>query len=257
MPSASMGATLPLLLSIPHGGTDIPEEVVDDVVASEFDVLADGDAFTAELYDLRAHVAHSLVATVARAFVDLNRAADDRPPENPDGVVKTQTVHGVALYRQPLSDEAVDALLGRYYHPYHERLQALGRDGAIEIGIDCHSMLAKPPPGFPNRGPRPKFCVSNGDGQTAPAWQLTALRDALRIAFELDEEHVLANDPFRGGHIIRHHSTSRVSWLQLEINRSLYLDPATLEPLPGLDAMRQRLLIALERFAHTIEKGRA
>lgn len=247
-----MAATLPLLLSVPHGGTRVPAEVADYVVASEQDVLGDGDAFTTELYDLASDVAYIVAADVARAFVDLNRAPDDRPPGNPDGVVKTQTVHGVTLYREALPDDVVELLLRRYYAPYHERLELLARAEGVRVGIDCHSMLSDPPPGFANREPRPAFCISNAHGETAPDGMAGALCDAIRHAFALAEEAVRVNDPFRGGHIVRHHARNSLPWLQLEINRSLYLHPQTLQPLPTLADTRQGLQAALERFARTL-----
>lgn len=247
-----MSGRLPLVLSIPHGGLQVPAEVEGELNATEHDILADGDAHTAELYDLEAQVKHSVTARVARAIVDLNRAPDDRPPDNPDGVVKTQTVHGVTLYRRPLPDAVAEELIRRYHAPYHERLEALAHQGDVVVGIDCHSMLAQPPPGFRDPAPRPSFCVSNAEGRTAPDAHVTALCDALRTAFRLPADEVRANDPFLGGYIVRRHGAGAVPWLQLEINRAMYLDPDTLHPLPGLAEMRDGLLEALTEFARRI-----
>lgn len=246
-----MAVELPLLLSIPHGGSRIPDEVANNVAATEFDVLADGDAHTAELYDFSERVAHVLVADVARAFVDLNRAPDDLPPANPDGIVKTQTVHEVELYHEPLSDQTVAQLIDRYHAPYHSRLKDLAADRTVSFGIDCHSMLSEPPKGFAKRGPRPAFCVSNAAGDTASAAEMEALCTALEDAFELRSHEVGRNDPFSGGYIVRHHALGGLPWLQLEINRALYLDARTLRPLPTVGATREALYSALQQFVET------
>jgi N-formylglutamate deformylase len=247
-----LAGRLPLLLSVPHGGCSVPGEVAPDVVASDFDVLADGDAHTVELYALGEDVRHLVVADVARAFVDLNRAPDDRPPANPDGVVKTQTVHGAPIYSLPLRDDLAERLIRRYHAPYHARLTELASSGDAIIGIDCHSMLSEPPPGFSVREPRPVFCVSNVDGMSAPDGHLHALCDALREAFQLAERDVRANDPFRGGYIVRRHGRDPLPWLQLEINRACYLEPDSLELLATAGETRAALLDALRAFVAAV-----
>ena len=247
-----MAERLPLLLSVPHGGSSVPDEVASDVVASDFDVLADGDAHTVELYALGEHVRHLVAADVARAFVDLNRAPDDRPPANPDGVVKTRTVHGAPIYGLPLRDELADTLIHRYHAPFHARLTSLASLGDALAGIDCHSMLSEPPPGFSVREPRPVFCVSNVDGASAPDELLHALCHALREAFQLSDPDVRANDPFRGGYIVRRHGHDPLPWLQLEINRARYLDAASLELLETAGETRAALLDALGAFVAAV-----
>ena len=73
---------LPFFISIPHGGTETPDEVEERICISQADVLEDGDSFTREIYDVTEDVQHIIKADIARAFVDLNRAEDDLPPAN-------------------------------------------------------------------------------------------------------------------------------------------------------------------------------
>ena len=118
-------AKLPILLSIPHGGTEIPSEVKDRVILSPADLFDDGDAFTREIYDLEDRVAGVVSANIARAFIDLNRAPDDLPPGNPDGVIKSHTCYGKVIYKAGLEPDQtlIKTLLDKYYHPYHQRIQ--------------------------------------------------------------------------------------------------------------------------------------
>lgn len=220
---------LPILVSVPHGGTETPPELADRVIATPQDIFDDSDAATLDIYALEGEVAHFVTTPIARAFVDLNRAPDDRPPANPDGVVKSETCYGRPIYdpAKPLTDQDAKALLERYYFPYHARLEEAARDDGVRLALDCHSMAAVPPPTSPDLGQqRPLICLSNDDGRTSQVSTLEKLADALAEAFEINRSGIWLNRPFKGGHITRSHGGGRVPWIQLEMNRSLYLaDP--------------------------------
>lgn len=232
--------TLPILLSVPHAGTRMPEEVRDLSVVSREDVLRDGDEQAGEIYyPLQDRVAHFTTTEIARAFVDLNRAPGDL---RGDGVVKTHTCWEVPIYRSPLTGDLVERLLDLYYHPYHRRLTGIaeefyrepanGTPGAetgarsvrnqvrsIHAAVDAHTMLAVGPPIGPGAGlPRPRACVSNGDGTCPDEW-MNLLAELLGEALQGE---VGINEPFRGGYIIRTHA-AEMPWLQLEISRGDFL----------------------------------
>ena len=139
--------TLPLLISVPHGGNAVPGDVADRVAISDADLFDDGDAFTREIYDVRDEVTSWFGASVARAFVDLNRAADDRPPANPDGVVKTATCYARPIYRSgaELTESLANDLLEDHYFPYHRQLEDAAAEPHLRLALDCHSMAATPP----------------------------------------------------------------------------------------------------------------
>lgn len=249
---------LPFVISVPHGGFEIPPEVADRVIITPADLFDDADACTRDIYDVTSEVVHTERADVARAFVDLNRPPDDLPPANPDGVVKTATCFDRPIYvpGQELTPALTQSLLESYYHPYHARLEQSASAPGLLLGLDCHSMAAEPPPVAPDAGtPRPHFCLSNDDGRTASTETMSRLADALAEAFELDREAIAFNAPFKGGYITRHHGNSPLPWIQVEMNRALYLsepwfDSTTLTVAPArLAELRDRFLAALERFA--------
>jgi formiminoglutamase len=80
---------------------------------------------------------------------------------------------------------------------------------------------------------------------------LEELAAAIARAFEVPPKLIGLNDPFKGGHITRTHGAGRVPWIQVEMNRCLYLDEPwfdrdTLRVNPGrLAELRTRFLRAL------------
>lgn len=246
--------TLPLLLSIPHGSRHIPSELTERMAVRAHDVFEDGDPFTDLIYDLTPHVQRVISANVARAVVDLNRSPDDLPPSNPDGVIKSQTCLGVPVWSQEgwRDQELVRHLLADYHTPYHLSLQRAATAPGLRLGVDCHSMAAHPPPISPAKDPRPTFCISNANGQTCDNSLLELLARSLADAFEIDDAEIGLNVPFAGGYITRRHGNRPIPWIQLEMNRNLYLvepwyDPATTTIQPGRIAqLQERLLQALE-----------
>jgi formiminoglutamase len=204
---------LPILVSVPHAGTQIPAELKALTHIAKNDVVKDGDEQAAEIYlPLRDHVVHVVTTDIARAFVDLNRAPDDF---RKDGVIKTHTCWDVPIYDSPPADGLVATLLAHYYYPYHEKLRELALGGDVRVGIDCHTMAAYGPPVGPDPGqPRPAVCVSDVGGACDGTWT-EALAEELGDALASE---VRINSPFKGGYITRSHA-SEIPWLQLEVSR--------------------------------------
>ena len=225
---------LPLLISVPHAGRNVPEEARPYCILTPQQIVQDGDEGAGEIYDVGGSVADFVTTDVARAIVDLNRAEDDR---RADGVVKTHTCWNVPVYSERLSETLVQELLARYHRPYHARL-AQPAPG-VRLGIDCHTMAATAPPVGPDPGSaRPHICLSDA-GHTCPRPWLRQLALCLDRAFETD---VSINKPFEGGHIIRAHCRE-IPWMQLELSRAPFL---------SLAEKRQRVLDAIECFCTAV-----
>lgn len=222
---------LPLLISLPHAGLRVPEEVEPYCILTESQIIEDGDEGAAEIYDLADQAACFVTTDIARAVVDVNRAEDDR---RADGVVKTHTCWSIPVYEPFPPDEVIDQLLARYHRPYHERLTACSA-GDVTLGVDCHTMAAIGPPIGPGAGAeRPAVCLSNADG-TCPVDWLDSMARCFERAFGRE---IAINDPFRGGHIIRVHA-AELPWIQLELSRASFFSNAE---------KRRRVLAALSEW---------
>jgi len=220
--------SLPVLLSIPHGGMDVPIELLGRVCLERADLFDDSDAYSREIYDLGERVAAVISTGIARAFIDLNRAPDDLPAQNPDGVVKSHTCYGKAIYckdAQP-DENLVKRLLDKYYFSYHRRIKNIlsGDDPLPELALDCHSMAAVGPAISPDKGKkRPMICLGDVRGTSCPRGKTEQLAACMREAFSLRENEVTINRPFAGGYITRTYGGRPLPWIQVEMNRSLYL----------------------------------
>ena len=221
-------AELPILLSIPHAGTRIPPELDGRVSLSPLQLLYASDAFADRIYDLGVDVAAVVKTDVARACVDMNRSPLARFPAVVDGVVKRVTANDRPIYhpgREP-GEALTDALIARYAEPYHAAImQALRRPG-LQIALDCHSMARSGLARQRDHGqPRPSFCLSSRFGASAPDDLLHALGDALRDAFGLPETEIGYHRPFAGGYITSRYGRGALPWIQVELNRQLYVRP--------------------------------
>lgn len=218
---------LPLLISIPHGGTKIPAEVSDNVCLSAKDLFEDSDSFTREIYGIKEEVLELVETDIARAFVDLSREISDRPPENPDGIVKSKTCHGQTIYNSGSfpKGSVFDTLIGKYYDPYHKKLkEILNETSAIQLAIDCHTMEPVGPAISPDQGKeRPLICLGNNFGKSCPEEWVLKLAESFQKSFGLKEGEVKINQPFAGGYLTRKYGNSPIPWVQIEMNRSLYL----------------------------------
>lgn len=246
---------LPILLSIPHGGMTTPAELTRRLALSTVNIHDDIDPFTQEIYDIGDVVAEVVTTDIARTFVDMNRATDDRPPANPDGVIKSTTCNGAAIYKEGQEPDGalISTLLTRYYNPYHQRLQTALRRSDVEFALDCHSMQAVGPAIAPDTGEkRPMVCLGNRDNRTCSLSTITHLAKCFRQAFELKISDVMVNRPFSGGYITRTYGGNPAPWIQVELNRTLYLDPAYFDR-KTLTMDQDRLQELNRRFEYTMQ----
>ena len=235
---------LPVLVSIPHGGWKIADEIKDIWALNSRDAFHDGDPYTSKIFDFSDRVEFQITMEYYRAVIDLNRQPDDIAPENPDGVIKSHTCWNVPVYKSnSLPNENLKkTLLNKYYFPYHEQLEEQIRNPKIKLAIDCHSMAAKSPPIEKDAGTvRPLICLGNlgdGNGEIEPVFNrvtcdpelIRFMADEFKIVFQHEDLEVeppaisTMNIPFNGGHITRRYGGRGIPFVQIEMSRALYLN---------------------------------
>jgi N-formylglutamate amidohydrolase len=238
-----------VIFASPHSGRDYSADFLAEIFLDEKEIRSSEDAFVDQLFAAAPDFgAPLLVAKAPRAYVDLNRAADEldpalieglrRPPHNPRiasglGVIPRVVANGRAIYHGKIPVEVAHDRLSRIWRPYHDRLQSLIDENLRDFGqailIDCHSMPreALDQMGH-NTGPRPDVVLGDRFGASCGE-EIVSLVEQAFVGLGL---RVQRNVPFAGAHIVQTYGrpTRHQHALQIEIDRSLYMDEAAIEP---------------------------
>ena len=95
----------------------------------------------------------------------------------------------------------------------------------VQVCFDCHSMASFAPRMAPDsyNKERPIFCLSHQNGKTAPDEMIYKLADSISKAFTVKRDSIFINEPFKGGYITKTYGNNPVPWIQIEMNRNMYL----------------------------------
>jgi N-formylglutamate amidohydrolase len=247
--------TLPVVFASPHSGRMYPDDLVSRARIDPFALRASEDAFVDRIFAAAPKLgAPLLCANFPRAYVDVNRAALELDPRMFDGDLPEEAdIHsmralsglgsvprvvsgGVEIYKHRLPVAEALERIDRYYHPYHAALKHLIENTKRLFGycilIDCHSM-----PGDSADSTKNRVDLVLGDcyGRSCHPNLMRFVDESFRSMGYRPSY----NDPYAGGYCTRHYGTpdQGVHSLQIEINRSLYMDEATLIPHRGFDTL--------------------
>ncbi|MBX3587071.1 MAG: N-formylglutamate deformylase [Ramlibacter sp.] len=221
--------TVPLLVSMPHVGTQIPDELKDRYLPRAL-AVEDTDWHLERLYDfLPALGASVLVPQISRYVIDLNRPPDDAPmypgASNTE-LCPTRFFTGDPLYRDGAAPDAAQRARRReaWWQPYHEALQGelnrLRAEHGFALLWDAHSIRSQIPWLFEGR--LPDLNIGTASGAAAHA----AITDAVAAACAgMPGLTSVVNGRFKGGYITRHYGqpAQQVHAVQLEKCQSLYM----------------------------------
>ncbi len=246
----------PVILGVPHAGTDIPE----DLLARLNDrgrERADTDWWVDRLYQDLLPGATLVKALFHRYVIDANRdpeGASLYPGQNTTALCPTTDFDGAPIWqpgKAPGPDE-VEARRVAYHAPYHgalateiERIKA--RHG-VAVLYDCHSIRSHIPYLF--EGELPALNIGDNQGATcAPSVRKAAVEAAQASGFS----YVL-NGRFKGGWTTRHYGRpgDGVHALQMEIAQSAYMDERP--PWTYRDDLAERLRPHLKALLERLER---
>lgn len=237
----------PVVISVPHAGRDYPLSlranlrVPSELLATLEDRHVDAIALAASAGETL------LIQRLGRAWIDLNRAEHERdpgvdegaPPGAPStkvrgglGIVPRRTARAGELWRRRFPGEEIAARILADHRPYHAALREtlrLARDRfGCAVLLDLHSM-----PPIPQGNAR----IVTGDrfGRSS------SVRFVRRVESVVSTEGLRysRNVPYAGGHILERHGNpaTHIHAIQLELDRSLYLDSTFDKPGANFDAI--------------------
>lgn len=257
-----------VVFASPHSGSNYPLDMMRRTVLSDAQIRSSEDAFVDRLFECAPTFgARFIKACAPRAYVDLNRAPDELDPalvegvrlkgHNPRvasglGVIPRVVANGQAIYRGKLQLREAQERLECYWHPYHQRLQALLNDAHDYHGqsvlIDCHSMPHEAVESVARTGVRrPDVVLGDRFGAAASG----DVVDRVEAAFAAQGFRVARNAPFAGAYIVQAYGRPSRSQhaLQVEIDRALYMDERRITPSRDFDAVQRALRVVVAEIA--------
>lgn len=272
-------SALPVVIAVPHAGRAYPGGLLERMRNPGFAALKLEDRYVDRLGEAVAREtgAALLVAHAPRAMIDLNRATEDVDWDmfargRPDNVgsytpgmrarsglgLIPRRIPGLGeLWKRRHDQEELEARISGIHAPYHAQLSAslaeLRTRWGAALLIDLHSM---PPLGGRGGQVAPEFVLGDRFGASCHG-SLVASCFGYFAEMRRQAAH---NRPYAGGYVLERHAAPHAGQhaVQLEIDRSSYLDSRLAEPGPGFPAVVELLCGLVRRLAGEVaELGRA
>lgn len=225
---------VPIVLSIPHCGTEFPEELRHEYKPDLREAPDDTDWFVNTLYDFAPAMGITIIhALYSRWVIDLNRDPQSKPLYTDGRIITplcpTTDFFGTPVYkneRREVEAAEVKRRTEAYYVPYHLKLKELLTGVKKEFGTvllwECHSIRQLVPTIYKDKFP--DLILGDADGTSASS----AISTAALLALKSGRYQVNHNHPFKGGYITRQFCNPKENEhaLQLEMSKVNYMDDA-------------------------------
>jgi N-formylglutamate amidohydrolase len=271
----------PLVFASPHSGRHYPADMMDASLLDAAAIRLSEDAFVDELILAAVdHGATVITAAYARAYIDVNREpyeldASMFEDELPDfargrsarvaaglGSIARIVAEGQEIYARKLTFAEASRRIEMVHQPYHAALEDLLGQARAKFGVavlvDWHSMPAAAARTYGQSGDAGRGRSGAGVldlvlGDRFGAACAPAITTLVERELEAMGYRVARNAPYAGGYTTEFYGkpANHTHALQIEINRGLYLDEATLEPREGF----ARLKRDLERVFAALAQG--
>jgi N-formylglutamate amidohydrolase len=252
--------TTSVIFASPHSGRKYSAAFLRKIVLDEMQVRSSEDAFVDDLFGSAVdHGAPLLLAQSPRAYLDLNRGVNELDPavingvrsviQNPRiasglGVIPRVVSNGRAIYSGKLSLPEAHERISSIWRPYHDTLQSLMDEAHEGFGeailVDCHSMPHEALDYVtPSGAERPDVVLGDRFGAAAAS----SVVERIELAFTSAGFKVARNMPFAGAYICQHYGrpSRRHHAVQIEIDRSIYMDESKIKPNSNFQAFKSIL----------------
>ncbi|MGE3332831.1 MAG: N-formylglutamate amidohydrolase [Rhodospirillaceae bacterium] len=258
------------MFASPHSGAFYPPEFVASSPLDLAMLRRSEDCYVDQLFAGTPAFGAPLVrALYPRAYLDVNREPYELDPEMfkdalPPFANTTSVRVGAGLgtiprivatrreiYRAKLNFQDAEQRIEAVYRPYHRALAGLIARARAQFGfcilIDCHSM---PSTGLPVAAAGDPRTIDMVLGDRTGLSCAPAVTDGVEAFLSQRHYRVTRNNPYAGGFTTQHYGDpgNGTHVLQLEINRNLYMDEATLEPRPGFAVLKNDITALIGRL---------
>lgn len=266
-----MSQTIPFFVSIPHSGERVPVQTPWLKNLPEEILMSDVDRFVDVLYKpamQQLQIPFQLTEW-HRYAVDLNRFPSDvdessvvgagkKKGTHPDGYHWVMTKNEVQLMVAPMSQEIHQELTQLIFEPFHagvrNHYENFKKSGFKNIfHIDAHSMPSLGTRLHKDPGEkRADIVVSDCLGKSCHRH----FKDLVIAAYATAGFKVAYNWPYVGGRVTEHYGRPEIGQqvIQVELNRSLYMDEKTKQILPEHQNIQQKISKALAYIKSELPK---
>jgi N-formylglutamate deformylase len=267
-------AAIPLICDSPHSGTRYPDDF--NYAVDYPDLRRCEDTHVEKLWAAVPGVGGTLVhATFPRSYTDANRTEFDidvsmiegvwpdrvEPSQRclklGNGLVFSKTTTLKSIYDRKLSVSEVQHRIESCWRPYRQTLASELNKASQAHGkrwhLNLHSM---PSNAYERLGLEGKLLADVVLGNLNGAASSEAFTAFVAQAFRARGYTVAINDPYVGMDLLVVHGdpTKQNESLQIELNRALYLNEQTREPLPQFDKVQADISSLLSELASYIQQ---
>ncbi len=219
-------SAVPIVASIPHTGTFVPNEIRQLFANSDVADLPMTDWFLHELYDFLPDLGIGVIAAnYSRYVIDLNRSPvplELYPGRFETKLVSDKDFQGNEIFSSYPSDEQIDKYKKTVHQPYHAALddmlqEVINIHGEVYL-FDLHS-IAKHATMIHAELDKDIYLGNRDNKSSSQAWLASVEHEFLQNSISVQK-----NTPYKGGYITHHYGLAdNVHAVQIEMNQNLYL----------------------------------
>ena len=267
---------VPFVFNSPHSGRNYRPEFLAQIRLDRTAIRRSEDYRVDELFSSAVRQGSPLlVAHFPRAYLDVNREPYELDPamfcDRLPAYANTRSVRVAGglgtvarivseteeIYSHRLTSAEALERIETIYKPYHHTLRNLLAQTHRRFGhavlVDCHSMPSAREGS--SRRARPDFVLGDRYGTSCAesvTWAACEFLTALGYEVEI-------NKPYAGGFITEHYGRPDMGLhaIQIEINRALYMNEATLQKYARFDRVAGDLASFISRFVSIPDTGLA
>ena len=255
-----------VVVASPHSGRQYDSDFLNDTILDDHAIRSSEDAYVDLLIDYVPDLgAPLLTASAPRAFLDLNRSQQELDPalikgvrrqsQNPRiasglGIIPRVVANGRSIYRGKLPRAEANRRISLYWEPYHAALKNLLDRAHGEFGrsilLDMHSMPHEAAMQSGTLRPIPQIVIGDRFGASADK----IIVDKIEALFVAQGFRVARNAPFAGAFMTQNYGRPYLGHhvVQIEIDRSLYLNEEAISLSKEYEAVKQRLKAVLSEL---------